>query len=75
MLAQELWVMEQKSTVFQSHNLLHCLYIYMYSKTSAEQRPKGQIQVCTAQECQYNRVNARLLIVLRKVFWNQVKSL
>ena len=52
MLAQELWVMEQKFTVFQSHNLLHCLNMYMYSKTSAEHRPKGQIQVGAAQECQ-----------------------
>lgn len=46
----------------------------MYSKTSAEQRPKGQIQVFAAQECQYNREIACLLIVFREVFWNQVKS-
>ena len=75
MLVQELWVMEQKFTVFHSHNLLHCLSIYMYSKTSAEQRPKGQIQVFSAQECLYSREIACLLIVFRNVFWNQVKPL
>ena len=69
MLAQELWLMGQKFSLS-----ICCLYIYMYSKTSAEQRPKGQIQVCAAQECQYNREIACLLIVFRKVFWNQVKS-